>query len=222
MKGKIVVLLSGGMDSTTLLYLAIKKFGKQNVKALSVYYGQRHAVETGHALAICEKLGILLNNANLGNFGYIITNNALTGQQEVPEGHYQEETMKATVVPNRNMILLAIATAYAIDNGCDYVAYACHSGDHAIYPDCRPEFVKYMRKAMGLCHFTPVKLYVPFLNKDKTYIAKMGMKLKVPFEMTWSCYKGQDKHCGKCGTCVERKEAFKLANVEDVTNYEGE
>jgi 7-cyano-7-deazaguanine synthase len=141
----------------------------------------------------------------------------------VPEGHYEEESMKQTVVPNRNMILLALAGAWAISTKSDAIAYAAHSGDHAIYPDCRPEFTEAMSDALRLCDWHEVKLMRPFLYPtpmSKADIVKLGTSLGVPFELTWSCYKGGEKHCGKCGTCVERVEAFQLAGVEDPTEYE--
>lgn len=139
---------------------------------------------------------------------------------EVPEGHYTEETMKVTVVPNRNMILLAVAGAWAISLKAEYVAYAAHVGDHAIYPDCRKEFADRIAEVLETADWHSVKLMRPFLNRTKADIAALGHELKVPYELTWSCYKGGEKHCGKCGTCVERKEAFALANVPDPTEYE--
>jgi 7-cyano-7-deazaguanine synthase len=127
--------------------------------------------------------------------------------------------MKTTVVPNRNMILLALATGHALSIGAQQVAYAAHSGDHAIYPDCRNEFADAMARAMALCDWSQVELYRPFVDWTKADIVRRGAELGVPFGQTWSCYKGGNKHCGRCGTCIERREAFDLAGVEDPTNY---
>ena len=140
----------------------------------------------------------------------------------MPEGHYAEESMKQTVVPNRNMVLLSLATAWAVATKSEAVAYAAHMGDHAIYPDCRPEFAEAMSDAMRLCDWHSIKMLRPFLYPvpmDKTAIVKLGTGLKVPFELTWSCYVGGDKHCGRCGTCRERVESFQLAGVADPTEY---
>lgn len=138
----------------------------------------------------------------------------------VPEGHYAEESMKATVVPNRNMVLLSLATAWAVSLKAQYVAYAAHAGDHAIYPDCRPEFFGHLGEAIRRCDWHKVEPLSPFIRMTKSQIVKEGDKLQVPFERTYSCYKGGEKHCGKCGTCVERREAFSLAGVPDPTQYE--
>ena len=127
--------------------------------------------------------------------------------------------MKSTVVPNRNMIMLSLAAARAIAVGADGVAYAAHSGDHAIYPDCRPEFADAVAAALRICHYTPIELERPFVDMTKADIVRLGAELGVDFSKTWSCYKGGEKHCGKCGTCVERREAFRLAGVPDPTEY---
>jgi 7-cyano-7-deazaguanine synthase len=137
----------------------------------------------------------------------------------VPEGHYEDESMKSTVVPNRNMILLSIATAWSIASGLQGVAYAAHSGDHAIYPDCRPAFADAMNEAIRLCDYSSQELVRPFVSLTKADIVRVGASLGVPFEKTWSCYNGRKLHCGKCGTCVERIEAFELAGVPDPTEY---
>jgi 7-cyano-7-deazaguanine synthase len=137
----------------------------------------------------------------------------------LPEGHYAEDSMKATVVPNRNMILLSLAAGHAISLQFDTVAYAAHAGDHTIYPDCRPEFATAMDEALKLCDWNTVSLYRPFVQLSKHDLVRKGNELGVPFEKTWSCYAGNDKHCGKCGTCVERKEAFELVGLLDPTEY---
>jgi 7-cyano-7-deazaguanine synthase len=155
---------------------------------------------------------------DLESLGRILPS-TLTGEGEIPEGHYAAEVMKQTVVPNRNMILLAIAAGYAEGLGAGFVAYAAHAGDHYIYPDCRPEFVEAVRSAIQLATETRVQLLTPFLYWYKKDIVSWGKELGVPWKLTWSCYKGGEKHCGKCGTCIERKEAFILAGVDDPTEY---
>ena len=149
---------------------------------------------------------------------YVLKGNSQTDPDiPVPEGHYAEESMKATIVPNRNMIMLAIAAGHAMSIGADSVYYAAHAGDHAIYPDCRPELANALDYAIGLADWRKVRVERPFIDISKGSIARLGYVLKVPFELTWSCYKGDKYHCGKCGTCVERKEAL---GSQDPTIYE--
>ncbi len=219
MKNKIVVLFSGGMDSTTLLYYFLD--AGSDVFALGVNYGQRHARELIAASEIAKKNNIAYEIADLRSIANLIDTSSLTNRNiAVPEGHYEAHSMKITVVPNRNMILLSIAAGWAIALKAEGVGYAAHSGDHAIYPDCRPEFIESIAQTIQLADDHKIKLHTPFKNFSKADICKLGTKLGVPFDLTWSCYKGQEKHCGKCGTCIERKEAFQLAKVEDPTIYE--
>ena len=188
--------------------------------ALSVDYGQKHRVELIKAASICRDLQLNHRVIDLSALRELFGSSSLTSPvQPVPDGHYQAEGMKATVVPNRNMILLSVATAWAISLGAEAVAYAAHSGDHAIYPDCREVFADALDQAIRLCDWSSVFLYRPFVDLDKTAIARLGGRLGVPFETTWSCYKGNALHCGRCGTCVERREAFFLAGLEDPTRY---
>jgi 7-cyano-7-deazaguanine synthase len=235
---KAVVLLSGGLDSTTLL--AHLKYLDYEVFPFSVHYGQRHSQELYAVERVCTHYGLEAYGVDMstldksGPTGFIKQAQIFAGSSQtdrnvpVPHGHYEDENMKTTVVPNRNMILLALATAYAITKGADFVSYAAHAGDHAIYPDCRPQFAEAMGKAIELAHFEPIRLDTPFINKSKADIVTFGSKLQVPYELTWSCYDPQKNpnrglpnflHCGKCGTCVERIEAFKLAGVPDPTAY---
>ena len=215
---KSLVVHSGGMDSTVLLYHLIQ--AGDEVKALSINYGQRHHRELEAARALCAELGVEHRVADLSGLSDLLAGSALTSSDiEVPEGHYAEDNMKATVVPNRNMILLSVAAGWAISSKYDRIAYAAHSGDHAIYPDCRNEFAEALDGAIRLADWHEVSLYRPFVDMTKADIVSMGAKLGVPFEKTWSCYKGQDLHCGRCGTCVERREAFYLAGVDDPTTY---
>lgn len=218
----VVVLLSGGMDSTTLLYhhLALDRPLGGTVRAISINYGQRHARELDAANAICKKVGVPLEVVHIPQLAPILPGSSQTDfSVNVPEGRYDEESMKATVVPNRNMILLSIAIGHAIAHGCDFVSYAAHAGDHTIYPDCRPKFVTALNRAAGLCDWKKVKILRPFIKKTKADIAFRGSQLEVPFVQTWSCYSGKEYHCGKCGTCIERRESFHLAGVPDPTRY---
>lgn len=217
---KAVVLLSGGLDSSTLLYF-MKNLGYR-CNALSIYYGQVHSKEIQAAEQIAKSVNVVFKWINISCLSDLLPS-SLTGNSEIPEGHYQEESMKSTVVPNRNMILLAIASGYAQAINASYIGYAAHSGDHVIYPDCRPEFAEQLAKAIKLgtgWNNDGVNLVTPFMNKSKADIVKLGLELKVPYELTWSCYKGQELACGKCGTCIERLEAFNLNNTEDSIKYE--
>lgn len=213
---RTLVVLSGGMDSATLLYHLLDV--GHDCSTITFRYGQRHSREILSARAIAEVAGVShhLIQLDLALFGDA---NALTGGAPVPHGHYADESMRATVVPNRNMILLACAAARAIATGCSAVAYGAHAGDHAIYPDCRPEFVGAMGRVLSLCHYDKLDLLVPFLSLDKRQIARIGAELGVPFDLTWTCYEGGDLHCGRCGACVERREALATIPGGDPTAY---
>lgn len=215
---KVVLTLSGGMDSAVLLYY-LRSAG-DDVLCLSVDYGQRHRKEIQAAARIAQINQCQYRLADLSAVRPLLAGSSQTGDLDVPEGHYAEESMKQTVVPNRNMILLALAGAWAVSQKADAVAYAAHAGDHAIYPDCRSEFADAMEVALRLCDWRKVELLRPFVNSTKSDLVRLGTDLGVPFGMTWSCYKGLEKHCGKCGTCVERREAFELAGVTDPTKYD--
>jgi len=216
---KALVLFSGGLDSTVLAAQLLADGAE--TRLLSIDYGQRHAKELDKAEKIAQALGLPHRILRLPDLGPLLGGSSLTDDQvELPEGHYAEESMKATVVPNRNMILLALAGGHALSIGFDTIAYAAHAGDHTIYPDCRPEFADAMEKALGLADWQNLNLHRPFVNFSKEELVRKGNELGAPLELTWSCYAGREKHCGKCGTCVERKEAFALAKVEDPTEYE--
>lgn len=215
---KTVIVYSGGLDSTVLLYHTLAQ--GHSVKAISVNYGQRHACELARAQSICQNLSVDYIQADLSALQPLLAGSSLTSPEiDVAEGHYTEENMKSTVVPNRNMILLSLAAGHAISIKADQIAYAAHSGDHAIYPDCRNEFADAMANAIRICDWHQVELVRPFVDWSKTDIVRRGSELKVPFDQTWSCYKGGETHCGRCGTCIERREAFDLANIEDPTTY---
>lgn len=208
---KVVLILSGGMDSTTLAYDLISK--GHELYALSFVYGQRHHKEMDAAMRTASKLNI--PHLIIPIYPELVNNSALTGSEDIPEGHYADENMKKTVVPNRNMMMMSMAIGYAINIGATTVAYGAHAGDHAIYPDCRPEFFEALQKVAGLCHFEPIKLVAPYMNVDKGDIAIIGKNLNVPYQDTWTCYKGGEKPCGVCGACVERAEAFEKAGIID-------
>lgn len=220
MQPKTVVIHSGGLDSTVLLYQVLYDFGHEVPATISVNYGQRHKRELESAARIAHDLGIRHEIADLSAIRRLFGASSQTDPDvAVPEGHYESESMKITVVPNRNMILMAVAAAFAISVGAQNVAYGAHAGDHAIYPDCRTEFADAMGRALSLAHEPGINLLHPFTGISKAEIVKLGAELKVPFDRTWSCYQGGDAHCGKCGTCVERREAFELAGVPDPTAY---
>ncbi len=216
---KTVVIYSGGLDSTVLLY-KLRADGHE-VHPLGVNYGQRHARELDAAKAICSTLGVPYRVADLTALRPFLAGSSQTSDDvAVPHGHYEDETMRLTVVPNRNMIMLAVAIGWAISLEAEAVAYAAHAGDHAIYPDCRADFVVAMQEAARQCHYEPgVQLVAPFIGATKAAVVSMGADLGVPFAYTWSCYEGGGVHCGRCGTCVERREAFQLAGVTDPTVY---
>ena len=215
---RTVLIHSGGIDSTVLLGHLLAE-GRE-VFALSVDYGQRHRRELEAAMRICAHYGVKHQVADLRALAPLFGANALTDSHvAVPEGHYEEASMKATVVPNRNMLLIAVAASWAMSLKASSVAYGAHGGDHAIYPDCRPVFADALDKAIRLADWHEVSLERPFVGMDKTGIVRRGVALRVPLELTWSCYVGGDQHCGKCGTCVERKEAFVQAGVKDPTDY---
>lgn len=214
--------MSGGLDSTTLAYRLAAE-GHQ-LSLVSFDYGQRHVVELSYARRSARHLGAPHHVVDLTALGPMLSASALTGSQPVPDGHYAESSMKATVVPNRNMIFLAIAAGHAISIGADMLAVGVHAGDHFVYPDCRPPFIAAISDVLSLANegFLPPSfhLHAPFLHLTKADIAAEAGRLGVPIEETWSCYKGGAVHCGRCGTCCERQEAFDLAGISDPTRYE--
>ncbi|MGH1374995.1 MAG: 7-cyano-7-deazaguanine synthase QueC [Alphaproteobacteria bacterium] len=217
---KTIVICSGGLDSVTLAYKIAKEH--ELLGLISFDYGQRHKKELSYADKCANALDVRHDIIDISNIGKLLTGSALTDDVDVPDGHYAEDTMKATVVPNRNAIMLTIAYGIASSRGAEAVATAVHGGDHFIYPDCRPEFANAFQVMQdhALDGLSQIKLYTPFIEISKADIATEGARLNVPFIDTWSCYKGTEHHCGRCGTCVERREAFDLAEVEDPTLYE--
>ncbi len=212
-----VIIISGGMDSITMLY------DKKDCIALGISfdYGSNHnAREIPFAKLHCKRLGIKHITINLEFVHQYFKSSLLDGAEAIPEGNYNDENMKSTVVPFRNGIMLSIAAGIAESNNFKNVLIANHAGDHTIYPDCRPEFINLIDKATQAGTFAKVRVLAPYTNMTKTDIAKIGKKLCIDYTETWSCYKGGEKHCGKCGTCVERKEALAGAGIDDTTEYE--
>lgn len=215
---KVVVLLSGGMDSVTALYDA--HVNQEIVCAVSFDYGSKHnARELPFAEWHAAQLGVPQVTIPLGFMGAHFSSHLLSGGGEIPKGHYEEASMKQTVVPFRNGIMLSIAAGLAESRGAQALVIAAHAGDHAIYPDCREDFMKRMGDAIRLGTYAEVQLMRPFIALTKSEIASRGASLDVDYRRTWSCYVGGEIHCGECGTCVERREAFTLAGLEDPTEY---
>ncbi|GIF76210.1 7-cyano-7-deazaguanine synthase QueC [Asanoa siamensis] len=217
-----VTILSGGLDSTVLAYL-LHRSGTR-LTLLSFDYGQRHRTELSYARRTARALGAEHHVVDLSGVLPLLTGSALTDRTvDVPDGHYTDEAMRATVVPNRNAIMLDIAVARAVSAGADAVAFGAHAGDHPIYPDCRPVFVQAFEQMAVTANegFADPRFRVlaPFMAEAKSDIVRVGAQLRVPFSDTWSCYKGGGVHCGTCGTCVERREAFEHARILDPTEY---
>lgn len=217
---RTIVICSGGLDSVSLAHKVAAEHELAGL--LSFDYGQRHVKEVEYAAACARRLGVPHKVVDIRQIGAALSGSALTDDVAVPDGHYAEETMKITIVPNRNAIMLAIAFGMAAAEKSDAVAAAVHGGDHFIYPDCRPGFINAFQAMQdaALEGYAEVKLYTPYLQGSKGDIVTDGAKHGTPFAETWSCYKGGAKHCGRCGTCVERREAFHLAGVVDPTEYE--
>ncbi|MEH6360884.1 MAG: 7-cyano-7-deazaguanine synthase QueC [Amylibacter sp.] len=216
---KTIVICSGGLDSVSLAY----KVAAENTlhSLLSFDYGQRHKKELDYAATCAAALDVPHQIIDIRAIGASLTGSALTDDIDVPEGHYAEDSMKVTVVPNRNAIMLAIAFGVAAAQKAEAVATAVHGGDHFIYPDCRPGFIDAFQimQNQALDGYAKVELYTPFVNGSKADIVTAGATYNTPFADTWSCYKGGEQHCGRCGTCVERIEAFAHAGVDDPTEY---
>ena len=214
-----VLIVSGGMDSITMLY----EYKERIALGISFDYGSNHnAREIPFAAMHCERLGIKHIVINLGFMHQYFKSSLLEGAEAIPEGNYDEENMKSTVVPFRNGIMLSIAAGVAESNGLKYVMMANHGGDHTIYPDCRTEFVSAMSEATRLGTYPGIEVLAPYTGITKSDIARHGKALGIDYAETWSCYKGGEHHCGKCGTCRERIEALADAGIEDHTVYDEE
>lgn len=211
-----VIIVSGGMDSITLLY------DRQDSIALGISfdYGSNHnANEIPLAQKHCRKLGIRHIIIDLGFIHQHFKSSLLEGANAIPDGNYDEENMKSTVVPFRNGIMLSIAAGIAESHNLTKILIANHGGDHTLYPDCRPGFIRAMDDAVSAGTFVDVHVEAPYTHLTKTEIALKGKNLGIDYSETWSCYKGGDIHCGTCGTCVERKEALREAGINDTTQY---
>ena len=219
MSQKVVLIFSGGMDSFTVLNLAVKQ--GLEVFALSFDYGQRHNKELDYAARACKTLNVQHKTVDITAINQLIGGSSLTSDIDVAEGHYEEGSMKSTVVPNRNMILLSMAVGYAVSIDAKKVYYGAHSGDHAIYPDCRQEFVHKMNEVCAIANYEAVEIVTPYLAVSKTAILTAGLEMGLDYNLTWTCYNGREKACGKCGACQERLEAFTENGVTDPLAYEG-
>ena len=211
---KALIILSGGLDSTVLAHDIVTR-GEKQLAAVSFDYGQKHTCELDCAAKQASLLGIDHQIVALPFIGELFDSALLKNGDELPYGHYEDENMKQTVVPNRNMIMLSIAAGLAISQQRTELFYGAHGGDHAIYPDCRPDFVEAMKSALHLCDWQKLKLHVPYLHDDKAKIVAHGLELGVDFAQTWTCYAGGAQPCGTCGSCVERAEAFALNKTND-------
>ena len=218
MGNKVVVVFSGGMDSYTVLHKAVREGFE--VLPLTFNYGQKHNKEIEYAEHACIALGVVPKIVDITAINQLIAGSSLTSDIEMPEGHYADDNMKSTVVPNRNMILLSLAVGYAVSSDAHKVFYGAHSGDHEIYPDCRPEFVEKMNSVCAIANYEPVEIVTPYLALNKTDILREGLAMGLDYGRTWTCYNGREKACGKCGSCVERLEAFSENQMSDPLDYE--
>ena len=223
MKEKAVIILSGGIDSTTLCY----KYARDNydIYSLTIIYGQRHSREVESAKEVAKSLGISHKVIDLSPLKQLLSGSALTDWgvdvPRVPEKTEHFETLKTTIVPNRNAIFLSIAIGYAQSIGADSIFFGAHHSDRGVYPDCRKEFVEAFEIAERLANDNQnLKIEAPFVSMDKSEIVQLGNKLEVPFESTWTCYVGGELHCGTCSACNERKRAFSESGIEDPTEYQ--
>lgn len=217
--GHAITVLSGGMDSTVLAYYATAMYGR--VDLVSIDYGQRHRKELEYAVHTATALGCRHDIVDLSGVRTLLTGSALTDDVEVPHGHYAEDTMAATVVPNRNATLISVAYMAGVARSASAVLVGVHAGDHFVYPDCRSDFIDQLGLALATGNegFPQPELLAPFVHNTKTDICRLGERLGVAWQNTWSCYEGGQVHCGRCGTCVERREAFRDADVDDPTEY---
>ncbi len=217
MKKDTLMVVSGGMDSTTMLY----EYSDRIALAVTFNYGSNHnAREIECARYNCAKLGIELVIVDMPFVGQLFESSLLSGADAIPEGNYDDKNMRSTVVPFRNGIMLAVAAGMAESRGLKRLMMANHGGDHAIYPDCRPGFVDAMSRAISEGTYAHVTIDAPYTNITKTDIARRGAALGIDYSHTYSCYKGGEKHCGRCGTCTERRQAFADAGIPDPTEYE--
>tara|TARA_Y100001970_G_scaffold199256_1_gene242381 strand:+ start:859 stop:1515 length:657 start_codon:yes stop_codon:yes gene_type:complete len=215
---RIVLVYSGGLDSFTLLNHSMD-LGHE-VFPITFNYGQKHIKEITYAANFCKEESLSLKLIDITEINSLLEGSALTDILEVPKGHYEDDSMKTTVVPNRNMILISLATAYAVTINADEVWYGAHGGDHAIYPDCRPEFVNKINETTLVANYSPISVKAPFINLSKDQILSLGIRLNLDYSKTWTCYEGKELACGECGSCMERLEAFTNNQLEDPLTYQ--
>lgn len=220
MTNKVVVVYSGGMDSYTVLNHAIAS--GDEVFALSFNYGQKHDKELRVAEQVCRDLNVPHKVVDITAINSLMAGSSLTKDSdiEIPEGDYENANMTSTVVPNRNMVLISMAIAYAVSLEASKVYYGAHAGDHDIYPDCRPEFVEAMNAVSLIANYQAVEIVAPFLKSTKGDILAAGLKMGLDYSKTWTCYNGRNKACGKCGSCLERLESFAEHGLTDPISYE--
>ena len=222
MDNKAVVIASGGIDSTTLIYKLTSK--GYSLKTLTFLYGQKHLKESEYAIKTFEKLSLDYRLVDISGIKDLISGSALTDSRveipEVPETTEHYDTLKTTIVPNRNSIFLSLAVAYAQQLKYNSVFYGAHHSDRGVYPDCRREFIESFEHSQRLANDNEqFRIIAPFVEMDKAEIVKLGHQLGVPYEDTWSCYKGLELHCGHCSSCSERKRAFSNSGIKDPTIY---
>jgi len=214
---KIIVVYSGGLDSFTLLNEAIRS-GK-DVFALSFDYGQKHSKELDCVEKFCAQESIDSKIVDVSSIKELFQGFSLTDEIDIPKGHYEDDSMKSTVVPNRNMILISMALGYAVTKEAEEVWFGAHAGDHAIYPDCRPEFVEKMDAVARIANYSPIAVKAPYIAMSKTEILAIGLNMQLDYGLTWTCYEGKELPCGSCGACHERLESFAANNVIDPIKY---
>ena len=214
---KIIVVYSGGLDSFTLLNEAIRS-GK-DVSALSFDYGQKHKKELHFVEKFCAQDSIDSKIVDVSSLKELFQGSSLTDEIDIPKGHYEDDSMKSTVVPNRNMILISLALGYAVTKEAEEVWFGAHAGDHAIYPDCRPEFVEKMDAVARIANYSPIAVKAPYIAMSKTEILAIGLNMQLDYGLTWTCYEGKELACGSCGACHERLESFAANNVIDPIKY---
>ena len=214
---KIIVVYSGGLDSFTLLNEAIRS-GK-DVSALSFDYGQKHNKELHFVEKFCAQESIDSKIVNVSSIKELFQGSSLTDEIDIPKGHYEDDSMKSTVVPNRNMILISLALGYAVTKEAEEVWFGAHAGDHAIYPDCRPGFVEKMDAVARIANYSPIAVKAPYIAMSKTEILAIGLNMQLDYGLTWTCYEGKELACGSCGACHERLESFAANNVIDPIKY---
>ena len=214
---QVIVVYSGGMDSYTLINKAIQE--GHEVQAISFDYGQKHKKELLFAKNFCEISRIEHEIVDITSIRNLLKGSALTDDIAIPQGGYADNSMKLTIVPNRNMILISMAIGYAVSSNANEVWFGAHSGDHVIYPDCRPEFVEKMNALSLISDYQPISVKAPFIDLSKSEILSKGLEMNLDYSKTWTCYEGKDLACGLCGACNERLEAFRENNLDDPLEY---